>query len=182
MKSNSRIRPASFRTLTILQCGHIIALIISISVYLYALYGLRGSVGVVRVHMSKYSLAMAFNLCALKFCKHDRIRSARKTPGEVRPDSICLSMVKDQDAKQAQRYIQHLCNMPAIRNRSARTISARPDRYRNISHKISRTVEIRKTGIKIQKSNIGNICCYGQTQRAFRPHTTLSQTNIVVER
>ena len=64
--------------------------------YLYALHGLRVSVGVLRVHMCKYSHFIAFNLCALKFCKHARARSARKTPGEVRPDSICLSMAEDQ--------------------------------------------------------------------------------------
>ena len=40
--------------------------------YLYVLYGLRCSVGVLRGHMCKYSLIIAFNLCALKFCKHAR--------------------------------------------------------------------------------------------------------------
>ena len=53
MNSNSRLRPASFRTLTILRYRHIIALIISISVYLYALYGLRVSVGVLRTQNRK---------------------------------------------------------------------------------------------------------------------------------
>ena len=112
--------------------------------YLYAFDALRVSVGVLRVYRCKYSLAIAFNLCAPKFCSRARIRSARKTPGEVRPDSIA--------GKPAQRYIRHLCNMPAIRNRSAQTISTRPDSPRNISPKISRPVEIRKTGIKIVKS------------------------------
>ena len=79
MKSNSRIRPASFRTLTILQCWHIIALIISI-VRLYALHGLSGSVGVVRVHRCKYSHLMAFNLCALKFCNHARTDQQERHP------------------------------------------------------------------------------------------------------
>nr|DAY87962.1 MAG TPA: hypothetical protein [Caudoviricetes sp.] len=36
--------------MTIPNNRHIISLIISISVRLYALYGLRGSVGVLRVH------------------------------------------------------------------------------------------------------------------------------------
>ena len=152
MKSNSRSYPASFRTLTILQCGHIISLIISISVYLYALYGLRVSVSVLRVHRCKYSYLMTFDLCALKFCKHARIRSARKTHGEVRPDSIAGAWRKIRTPKPAQRYIRHLCNMPAIRNRSAQTIRTRPDSPRNRSPKISRPVEIRKTGIKIVKS------------------------------
>ena len=120
--------------------------------HLYALYGLRGSVGVLRVHMCKYLHLIAFNLCALKFCSHARIRSARKTPGEVRPGFHRRSMAEDQDTKQAQRYIRHLCNMSAICNRSAQTISTRPDSPRNRSPKISRTVEIRKTGIEIVKS------------------------------
>ena len=84
----------------------------------------------------------------LKFCKHAMIRSARKTPGEVRPGFHHRSMAEDQDTKPAQRYIQHLCNIPAICNRSAQTISTRPDSPRNRSPKISRTVEIRKTDIK----------------------------------
>ena len=95
---------------------------------------------------------ISFNLCALKFCKHARIRSARKTPGEVRPDSIAGAWRKIRTPKPAQRYILHLCNIPAIRNRSAQTISTRPDSPRNRSPKISRPVEIRKTGIKIVKS------------------------------
>lgn len=151
MKSNSRIRPASFRTLTIWRYRHIIALIISI-VHLYALYGLRASVGVLRVHGCKYLHLMAFNLCALKFCDHARTRSARKTPGKVRPDSIAGAWRKIRTPKPAQRYIWNLCNMPAICNRSAQTISTRPDRSRNKSPKISRPTKIRKTGIEIVKS------------------------------
>lgn len=152
MKSNSRSYPASFRALTIPNNRHIISLIISISVRLYALYGLRGSVGVLRVHRCKYSHVIAFNLCALKFCDHARTRSARQTPGKVRPDSICWSMAEDRDTKPAQRYIRNLRNMPTIYNRSAHNISTRPDRSRNRSPKISRPVEIRKTGIEIVKS------------------------------
>lgn len=151
MESNSRSYPASFRTLTIPNDRHIIALIISI-VHLYTLYGLRGSVGVLRVQNRKYKLVIAFNLCALKFCNRARTRSARKTPGEVRPDSICRSMAEDQDTKPAQRYIRNLCNMPAICNRSAQKISTRPDRSRNGTPKISRPAKIRKTGIEIVKS------------------------------
>ena len=79
-------------------------------------------------------------------------RSARKTPGEVRPDSITGSWRKIRTPKPAQRYIRNLCNIPAICNRSAQTIITRPDSPRNRSPKISRTVEIRKTGIKIVKS------------------------------
>ena len=79
MKSNSRIRPATFRTLTILQCRHIIALTIS-TVRLYALHGLRGSVGVLRVHRRKYSHMIAFNLCALKFCSHARTYQQERHP------------------------------------------------------------------------------------------------------
>ena len=48
--------------------------------YLYVLHGLRGSVGVVRVHMRKYSLAIAFNLCALKFCCHARADQQERHP------------------------------------------------------------------------------------------------------
>ena len=88
--------------------------------YLYVLHGLRGSVGVVRVHRCKYSHLIAFNLCTLKFCKHARIRSARKTPGEVRPDSIAGAWRKIRTPKPAQRYIRNLCIMPTIRNRSAK--------------------------------------------------------------
>ena len=151
MKSNSRSYPASFRALTIPNNRHIIALIISI-VRLYALHGSRGSVGVLRVHRCKYSLVIAFNLCALKFCDHARTRSARKTPGKVRPDSIAGAWRKIRTPKPAQRYIWNLCNMPAICNRSAQTISTRPDRSRNKSPKISRPTKIRKTGIEIVKS------------------------------
>ena len=120
--------------------------------HLYALYGLRGSVGVLRVQKCEYSHLIAFNFCTLKFCNHARTRSARKTPGKVRPDSICRSMAEDQDTQPVQRYIRHLCNMSAICKRSAQTISTRPDRSRNRSPKISRPAKIRKTGIGIVKS------------------------------
>ena len=124
MKSNSRIRPASFRTLTIWRYRHIIALIISISVYLYALYGLRGSVGVLRVHRCKYSHLMAFNLCALKFCSHAMTRSARKTPGEVRPDSIAGSWrkIRTPNRRSGISGICAICRRSATdqRKRSAR--------------------------------------------------------------
>nr|DAG52325.1 MAG TPA: hypothetical protein [Caudoviricetes sp.] len=40
------------------------------------MYGLSGSVGVLRVHGRKYSHVIAFNLHALKFCNHAR------TPGQ----------------------------------------------------------------------------------------------------
>ena len=40
--------------------------------YLYALRCSRVSFGVLRVHRCKYSLIIAFNLCALKFCNHAR--------------------------------------------------------------------------------------------------------------
>lgn len=149
MKSNSRSYPASFRALTIPNNRHIISLIISISVRLYALYGLRGSVGVLRVHRCKYSHVIAFNLCALKFCNHARTRSARQTPGEVRPDSIAGACRKIRTPKPAQRYIWNFCNMPAIRKRSAQTISTSPDRPRNRSPKISRQVEIKKQALKL---------------------------------
>lgn len=149
MKSNSRSYPASFRALTIPNNRHIISLIISISVRLYALYGLRGSVGVLRVHRCKYSHVIAFNLCALKFCNHARTRSARQTPGEVRPDSIAGACRKIRTPKPAQRYIWNSCNMPAIRKRSAQTISTSPDRPRNRSPKISRQVEIKKQALKL---------------------------------
>lgn len=152
MKSNSRSYPASFRALTIPNNRHIISLIISISVSLYALYGLRGSVGVLRVHRCKYSHVISFNLCALKFCNHARTRSARKTPGKVRPDSIAGAWRKIREPKQAQRYIRYLCNMPAICKRSAQKISTRPDRPRNRSPKIIQPAKIRKTGIEIVKS------------------------------
>lgn len=148
MKSNSRSYPASFRALTIPNNRHIIALIISI-VRLYALHGSRGSVGVLRVHRCKYSLVIAFNLCALKFCNHARTRSARQTPGEVRPDSIAGACRKIRTPKPAQRYIWNFCNMPAIRKRSAQTISTSPDRPRNRSPKISRQVEIKKQALKL---------------------------------
>ena len=88
--------------------------------YLYALHGLRGSVGVLRVHMCKYSLIIAFNLCAMKFCIHARTRSAINAPGEVRQDSIAGAWRKIRTPKPAQRYIRHLCNMPPIRKRSAK--------------------------------------------------------------
>jgi hypothetical protein len=58
-------------------------------------------------------------------------------------------MAKDQDTQPAQRYIRHLCNMPAIRNRSAQKISTRPDRPRNRSPKIIRPVEIKKQALKL---------------------------------
>lgn len=80
MKSNSRSYPASFRALTIPNNRNIISLIISISVRLYALYGLRGSVGVLRVHRCKYSHVIAFNLCALKFCNHARTDQQERHP------------------------------------------------------------------------------------------------------
>lgn len=149
MKSNSRSYPASFRALTIPNNRHIISLIISISVRLYALYGLRGSVGVLRVHRCKYSHVIVFNLCSLKFCNHARTRSERKTPGEVRPDSIAGACRKIRTPKPAQRYIWNFCNMPAIRKRSAQTISTSPDRPRNRSPKISRQVEIKKQALKL---------------------------------
>ena len=124
--------------------------------YLYALYGLRGSVGVLRVYRCKYSHLMAFNLCALKFCKHAMIRSARKTPGEVRPDSIAGAWRKIRTHKPAQRYILHLCNMPAICNRSAQTISTRPESPRNRSPKISRPMEIKKQASKLWNREISD--------------------------
>ena len=70
--------------------------------------------------------------------------SARKTPGEVRPGFHRRSMAEDHDTKPAQRYIRNLCNMPAIRNRSAQTIRTRPDSPRNRSPKINQPIEIRK--------------------------------------
>ena len=47
-------------------------------------------------------------------------RSAGQTPGQTRPHFICQIMAKDQDAKPAQQYIRHLCNIPEIRIRSAK--------------------------------------------------------------
>ena len=88
--------------------------------YLYALHCSRVSFGVLRVHRCKYSLAIAFNLCAMKFCSHARTRSAINTPGEVRSDSIAGAWRKIRAPKPAQRYIRHLCNMPPIRKRSAK--------------------------------------------------------------
>ena len=87
MKSNSRIAPASFRTLTIWQYRHIIALIISISVFiclvLPAWIWWRSARSQAQIFDHN-----RFYLCTLKFCNRARTRSARKTPGEVRPDSI----------------------------------------------------------------------------------------------
>lgn len=85
----------------------------------------------------QYKDIIAFNLCALKFCNHARTRSARQTPGEVRPDSIAGAWRKIREPKPAQRYIWNLCNMPTIHNRSAHKISTRPDRSRNRFPKIS---------------------------------------------
>ena len=79
MKSNSRISPASFRALTTWRDRHIIALTISI-VYLYYFDALRVSVGVLRVQRCKYSLIIAFNLCALKFCNHARTYQQERHP------------------------------------------------------------------------------------------------------
>ena len=88
--------------------------------YLYVLHCLRGSVGVVRVHRCKYSLAMDFSFCDLKFCNRACTRSTRKTPGEVQQDSIAGAWRKIRTPKPEQLYILNLCNMSAILNRSAK--------------------------------------------------------------
>ena len=92
--------------------------------YLYALYGLRVSVGFLRVHRCKYSHLMTFDLCALKFCKHARIRSARKTHGEVRPDSIAGAWrkIRTQNRRSGISGICAICRRSATdqRKRSAR--------------------------------------------------------------
>ena len=48
--------------------------------YLYALRCSRASFGVLRVHRCKYSLIIAFDLCALKFCNHARTYQQERHP------------------------------------------------------------------------------------------------------
>ena len=48
--------------------------------HLYALYGLRGSVGVLRVQKCEYSHLIAFNFCTLKFCNHARTDQQDRHP------------------------------------------------------------------------------------------------------
>ena len=77
--------------------------------YLYVLCGLRGYLGVLRAQNRKYSHAIAFNLCALKFCNHARTRSARQTPGQARPVFHRRSMSEDQDTQTgAAVYLEFL--------------------------------------------------------------------------
>ena len=73
------------------------SLIISIS-YLYALYGLRVSVGVLRVHRRKYSHMIAFNLCALNSAAmHGQI--SKKDTRRSAPGFHRRSMAEDQDTQ-----------------------------------------------------------------------------------
>ena len=108
--------------------------------YLYVLHGLRGSVGVVRVHRCKYSLAIAFNFCALKFCNRSRTDQQEIHPEKCARYSIAGAWRNIRTQKPAQRYIRHLCNMPPIRDRSAKG-SAR-----------NRTVQVSSTNRKHYKS------------------------------
>ena len=87
---------------------------------LYALHGFRGSVGVVRVHRCRYSLAIAFNFCALKFCCHSLADQQEIHPEKCARIPYALAWRKIRTPKPAQRYIRRLCNMSEIRNRSAK--------------------------------------------------------------
>ena len=88
--------------------------------YLYVLHGLRGSVGVLRVHRCKYSLAIAFDFCALKFCNNARKDRQDGHHGRCARYAISGALRKIRTPKPAHRYIRNVCNMPPIRDRSAK--------------------------------------------------------------
>ena len=88
--------------------------------YLYALRCSRVSFGVLRVHRCKYSLAIAFNFCTLKFCNN--ARKDQQDGHHVRCARYAISGAcrKIRTRIQAQQCIRNLRNMPPIRGRSAK--------------------------------------------------------------
>lgn len=124
MKSNSRSYPASFRTLTIPNNRHIIALIISIRVFtclaLFACFCGRSTRSEVQIFAFD-SLYFA----RLEILQPSPDRSARQTPGEVRPDFIvgALRKIRTPNRRSDISGICAICQRSAADQRkgSART-------------------------------------------------------------
>ena len=92
--------------------------------HLYALYGLRGSVGVLRVQKCEYSHLIAFNFCTLKFCNHARTDQQDRHPDNCAriPYAGAWRKIRTPNRRSVISGIYAICRRSATdqRKRSAR--------------------------------------------------------------